>query len=233
MKTTYPACLLLAATALSAPCVHAARPFATEDAGTLAKGSCELEAVAEQSRARAEAKVRTSTAQGACGVGASTQVGFGFSQTRAADGRSRSLTVSGKTLLIDGGDKNPSLTVAYGGDFARKALGEGAELNSTAAMLVVTVPAGDWGTLHANLGAQQQRRPDKVNSGIWALALEKPVSSTVDVGIETYGDARSPAWVGLGLRWTPSAGVSLNASAAQQSGQDRAKAFSLGVKFDF
>ena len=232
MKNNLGIGLLCAATALASLNAHGARPFATEDAGSLAKGACELEPVLEQERAPGEPSVRTSTLQGACGLGAGTQVGLGLSSTRAADLRVRGLALTGKTQLVEGAEGQPSWTVAYGADWERSTAGKGYTLSSVAALLVASVPVGSWGTVHANLGWQQQR-PDKVNSGIWALALEKPVSSTVDVGLETYGDGRSPAWLGTGLRFTPTSGISLNASAAQQTGKEPVKAYSLGMKFDF
>lgn len=224
--------LLWAGAALAALDALAARPFATEDAGTLAKGACEIEPVLEQVKAPGEASVRATTLQGACGVGAGSQVGLGVTRARAADVSGRGLALSGKTQLVDGGDSQPSLTMAYGGDWQKINGGKGYTFSGIGALVTATLPAGDWGTVHANLGWRQQR-PEKINSGIWAVALEKAVTSTVDLGVETYGDARSPAWLGTGLRWTPTAGVSLNASAAQQSGRERVKAYSLGAKFDF
>jgi hypothetical protein len=188
--------------------------------------------VQEQERARSEPHVRTTTLQGACGLGAGTQVGVGVHNVRAADMRTRGLALTGKTQLVEGADGEPGWALAYGADWQRNTNGKGYAISGVAAMLVASVPVGSWGTLHANLGWQQQR-PEKVNSGIWALALEKPISSTVDVGVETYGDARSPAWLGTGLRFTPTPRISLNASAARQTGKNRVKAFSLGAKFDF
>jgi hypothetical protein len=237
MKTISPFAWLLALAAAT-PWLpaHAGRPFATEDAGALSSAACELEPVLEQEKARGEPRVRTVTLQGACGVGAGTQLGLSAQTTRFGDTRWRGLGLSGKTRLMDGGDDKASWTLAYGGDWQRDPAGgtsnKGYTLAGLQALVVASVPAGAWGTLHANLGWQQQR-PEKLTSTVWAAALEKSVTGTLDMGLETFGDDRGSTWVGTGLRWTPMNSFSLNASAAQLTGKERVRAYSLGAKIDF
>lgn len=237
MKPIAPLALLLALAAAGplAP-AHAARPFATEDAGALAAAACELEPVLENEQARGEPRVRTTTLQGACGVGAGTQLGLAVQSSRAGDTRARGLGLSGKTQLVEGAAGQASWALAYGGDWQRdaqnKADGKGYTLSGLQAMVVALLPVGGWGTLHANLGWQQQR-PEKISTNSWALALEKAITDELDAGVETYGDNREATWWGLGLRWTPTPGVSFNVAASRQTGGPRAKAFSLGGKIDF
>ena len=209
---------------------QAARPFVTDDAGALDSGRCELEAVVGTDHARSGPTVRSGVLQGACGVVAGTQLGLAGAHTRAAGERENSFALSGKTLLPLG--SGPALALSYGADFQRTADGGSPRLATLTLALLASMPAGDFGTWHANLGWQQERQP-RQSSTTWGLLLERSLGATLEGGIEAFGDDRSAAWLGLGLRWTLRPGLSLNAAAAQQLDSQRARSVSAGVKFDF
>lgn len=219
---------VLAAATITA--AKAARPFTTDDAGALDNGRCELEAVHGGERARGGPTSRASVLQGACGVVAGTQLGLAWQRASASGEHEDSLALAGKSVLDLGA--GPALALAYGADLLRGADGQSTRLSSVTLGLLASLPAGEFGTWHANLGWQHDRLQRQTRMS-WALLLEKTLSPALDGGVETYGDDRAAAWLGLGLRWTLRPGLSLNAAAAQQLDSQRTRAASVGVKFDF
>lgn len=222
--------LLPALAAATFGAAQAARPFTTDDAGALDSGRCELEAVVGTDQTRSGPTVRCGVLQGACGVVAGTQLGLAWSHASAAGERENSFALSGKSLLPLG--SGPALALAYGADFLRTADSGSPRLASLTLALLASMPAGDFGTWHANLGWQQERQT-RQSSTAWGLLLERSLGATLEGGIEAFGDDRSAAWLGLGLRWTLRQGLSLNAAAAQQLDSQRTRAVSAGVKLDF
>ncbi len=236
-------CAALALTALSlAPLAHAARPFLTDDAGVLEAKSCELEPVLMQARTdyrfapfQGSFRSRGQLIQGACGVGYSTQLGLGFSRTQSEGSSSRETQLSGKTSLIDGGEERPSLTLGYSALFAPRDGGGSQRYDSANLGLIATVPLGKLGFVHGNAVYVMTQSPPGQKSTTWALAWEVPVVEGFDVGVERYSNDRSDdPWWGLGVRWTASKAVSVNASIHKASSQAvKARLTTLGLRFAF
>jgi hypothetical protein len=219
---------LLFALALPA---QAGRPFTTEDAGVLERGSCEWEGVAARWHVPDSSTTRALSTQLGCGVGARTQVALGYASART-DGQSvQSLALGGKTSLSRDAQSPLQLTLAWGGA-TLKAPGRSHHHDTAYLNLVASHTYANGWTAHANLGALRSRLAEQ-DSTNWALALEKAVGGGLDLGAELYGDDRSEPWLGLGARWTASDAFSLNASWARQGGREGGRLLSAGFKLAF
>ena len=207
---------------------HAGRPFSTEDAGVLERGSCEVEAFAEAVRDAPTA--RAASAQFGCGVGARTQLSAAFAQGRIAGERPRALVLAGKTRLVDGGAVQPSLTLAYSYTHDRPD-GASWQRGAVGATGVVTVPARGW-LVHANVGAVAERDPSRTVT-VWALAFERPAAfGSIDAGFELFGDDRSTRWVQVAARWNFRPETLLfDASIGRQTGGGSADRVTVGLKW--
>jgi hypothetical protein len=189
------ACLLVACHAAA----WAGRPFSTEDAGVIGKGSCEVEAFVERLRLSSDPNERGLSAQLGCGVIGATQLAFTLAESRVSGQTSRAMLVSGKSRLIDGGEDKPSFALAWftGRD---RAPNESWRSGATGVVAVVTAPVRDW-LVHANLGVTAERNPSRNVTG-WALAFERlGLVKDIDAGFEFFGDDRNTNWVQLAARW--------------------------------
>ncbi|MBX3637379.1 MAG: hypothetical protein KF683_18580 [Rubrivivax sp.] len=224
--------LLAATAALNAP-VHAGRPLATEDAGLLEPRACELEAFVGRARERDAPRLDAASLQVGCGFGLRSQAALGVGRESAAGERSRSLGLSGKTGLRDGGDDATSFALAWGLG-AADAPGTSMRLETTYLTGVATLPLGGALALHANLGWSRSRSASASTTG-WALALEHAGESGIDVMGEVFGDDRDRRpWVQVGVRASllPER-LWLDASAGVQLWPARPKLLTVGVKLAF
>ena len=225
-----PALAILAA--LHAP-AQAGRPLATEDAGVLAAGECEFETFAGRTRERAAPRLGESSLQFGCGFGMRSQVALGWGRESAAGERSRSLGLTGKTSLRDGGDEATSFALAWGAGRADSP-GTPMRLETTYLTGVATMPLKGSLALHANLGWSRSRSAGASTTG-WGLALERSGEGGIDVMGEVFGDDRERRpWVQLGVRASllPER-LWLDASAGMQTTPARPKALTVGMKVAF
>jgi hypothetical protein len=219
------------AMALIAPAVHAARPLATEDAGVLARGECEWESVGTRLQTEPGATAHAWSTQLACGAGGQTQLALGYAHTKSIASHDQALIFSGKSGLVDGGNEATSVAIAYGVNLLRTATTT-FRLDATSLNLAVSRPLGGALTAHANLGWLHTVNAPR-NTATWNLALEHSLAGGVDIGGEVYGDSRTSPMLGVGLRWTITSRLNLNASFATQSGDDHARLFTVGTKWAF
>ena len=63
--------------------------------------------------------------------------------------------------------------------------------------------------------------------------MEYRLKTSLDTGIEWYGDDRSTSWIGLGLRFAMTEQLVFGASYAAQSDSLRQRLMSLGVTSGF
>ena len=210
----------------------AGRPLATEDAGILDRGACELESSVRRFSSQDEPAVRGWWVQPGCGIGYDTQLAFGGGRSSAGYGRITEVAFSGKTLLQKLADEDGGLVLAYsvGG---LKAPNGGFKHETSALGAVITVPVGPW-AMHGNLGWLRVQSAG-LNSTTWALALERAHAfGPVDLAAETYGDDRSPAWLQAAARWAvvPEK-FHLDASYGVQTSGARPKLLTVGAKLSF
>ncbi|MFN3566301.1 MAG: hypothetical protein ACK4V1_10015 [Burkholderiaceae bacterium] len=218
--------------ALAALPAIAGRPFATEDAGVLAAGECELEAYALRQTPDSAPKESGWWVQPGCGIGHRTQLALGGGRTRVEPERITAAALSGKSWLRELTDEQTGVTLAFavGGE---KTTGARFEHESTALSAVVSSPLGDGLLLHANLGWSRSQA-ERLNSTTWALALERTGAAGLEVGAEVYGDDRTAPWLGVGARYALRAEkLFVDVSWAVQANSARAKLVTFGLKLAF
>lgn len=214
---------------------HAGRPFFSEDAGVLDKGSCEWESVAAHASADGASSSTQLTTQVGCGVGAvgriATQLAAGVGQSRSDGFTDKAYWLSGKSGWSGSGDAPLLLAVAFGANWLRPAGGTSG-LETVFINLVATQPLAEKVTGHLNLG-WLGNRPAKTSAATWNAVLEYALTDAVDIGAEVFGAERSNTFTGVGTRWTVSKMLSLNAGYAVQRSGDRNRLSSLGIKLAF
>lgn len=209
----------------------AGRPLVTEDAGVLEARDCEWESAAVWTSRRGQPRISDQATQLGCGLGFATQMALAAGRSRSEGATTRSLSLSGKTGLHDGGERGTALTLAWGMVGSQPA---GARLRRelTFLNLAASQPLPQGFTGHANLGLTHSRS-ERSSRANWNLALEWAQLPGLDWMGEVYGAERDKPWLGLGWRWAPGQDWSLNASWATQHQTPRARLFSLGVKLAF
>lgn len=217
---------------LLAHAAQAGRPLQSEDAGVLERGSCELEtALARLDPRRGESRQDAGYAQIACGAGGQTQLALAPGLERD-DGRTTTLSATGKTALRPLTDQQTGVVLAYGliGSQPRD---RGLRLTGSTVRLVVTVPRGPW-LLHANLGMLRDH-DSRRDSTLWTLAAERTALGAFDLMAEVFGDDRDRApWLNAGARWRAiDERLSLDASYGVQANGARARIATVGVKLLF
>jgi hypothetical protein len=223
---------LLAVTALVACAMPAlaGRPLASEDAGVLDRGDCELEgAAAHASVSGASGSERA--LQLGCGIGFDTQLALGLARASAGGAHADGLALGGKTSLWKGSE-DAGLALAYSLAWGR-AGGGSWEHAETALNLAYSRPTSKELTLHANLGHAR----DEIGGAAattWSLALEHAGFGALAPMAEVFGDDREGPWWNLDLRWTVAdEKFYIDASYGRQMASGRARLVTLGFKFAF
>lgn len=220
--------------ALCAPTAsQAGRPLVTEDAGVLEPGSCELETYARRITERAAPSSNGFSLQYGCGVGLRTQVAMATTMDRADGATVRGLVFGGKTSISDGGEADPSWTLAWG-LAAEKLPGASLSHESTWLNGVLSMPLGKDLKLHANLGWTRAQSTHQSTTG-WAVALERSTTSGVDVMGEAFASDRDRApWLQVGLRWAAvPEKVFIDGSWGFQTVSSRPRMLTVGLKAAF
>ncbi|MBQ0942592.1 hypothetical protein KAK07_04530 [Ideonella sp. 4Y16] len=216
---------------LSLPAL-AGRPATTEDAGTISPGVCELESYLGHGREDGTPSVGVQSLQLGCGATEHTQLALLGQRAHSAGSSVRSLTLAGKSRLIDGGDDGASIALAYG----LGATDDGAGLRSDQSYVngVVSWPMAPGFVLHGNLGWTRSRQAHASTTS-WALAVEHAASGQWDLMGELFDNDRTRRpWIQAGVRWNPLPNrLWLDASWGWQTGHPRARAMTLGLRFAF
>lgn len=207
----------------------AGRPFLTEDAGVLARGDCEWESVAAQSRVPDSPRARSLSTQLGCGLGGSLQLAANIGWAKAGDERARSLGLGGKWGAWSAGDS--ALTLAWSSSWSR-VRGAGQDWDGGAATLVFSQGLGQAWTAHANL-IHDYSRPERRGRTGWAALVERQLTPQLDAGAELFGEgSQRPGW-GLGARWRPAEAWTLDASWSRSGGEARERLITFGLKREF
>jgi len=232
-----PIALFRSMTLLVALCIattsHAGRPLVTEDAGVLEKGSCELETYARRLTERAVPSSNGFSLQYGCGVGMRTQVALAATMDRADGATVRGLAFGGKTSISDGGEADPSWTLAWGLT-AEKSPGASLGHETTWLNGVFSMPLGKDLKLHANLGWTRAQSTHQSTTG-WAVALERSTASGIDVMGEAFASDRDRApRLQVGLRWAAvPEKVFVDGSWGFQTVSSRPRMLTVGLKAAF
>lgn len=210
----------------------AGRPLATEDAGVLGRGECEIESYTGSVRSSDSDSVATRWVQLGCGIGHATQLALGAGAETSGGERSRPAALTGKTFLRELTDEKAGVALAYT-LFGALEPGNRFRHDATELKVAASVPGSGW-LLHANLGLQHSKT-SKLYSTVWGLAVERPGAiGPVDLMAELIGDDRSPPWVQLAARWAviPER-FYLDTSWGVQTDRVGAKQITVGLKLAF
>jgi len=230
MNTQYPFATAVLLAWLALP-VHAGRPLATDDAGVIETGQCEVESFLARASERGTPSTQGGSMQFGCGVGTQTQVALAAASFRTAGQSEQVWTLSGKTAF--GEAAGGTWALAYGLN-AVKAPGRSLSHEGSFVNGVLTLALRDALKMHANLGwsHSQAGRQSTTN---WALALEQSTSAGVDVMAEAFAsDRESSPWIQLGLRWAAMPDkLFIDGSWGRQTGSTRPSLLTVGLKFAF
>jgi hypothetical protein len=228
----------LIALAVLATClqpVWAARPLATDDAGVIAAGDCEVEASRVRVRSGDSRETETGAALG-CGLAFDAQMGLAYGQASGPEGRARSLALTAKAGVWQGkGEDAAALAVSGAIGWARGA-GQGWEREGSELRLIGTLPLR-YGFVHVNLG---HARPagEGPQATLWGVALEHRPATVAGLGwaplAEIYGDDRGDRWVNVGIRTTVLTDkLFIDLAHARQQAPDKARVWNAGLRFAF
>ena len=212
---------------------HAGRPMATEDAGVLDRGACELESYVARATASGLPSARALSLQLGCGFGYDTQLAFAVAEAKAGGLKARTTTLLGKTALNAPANNTTAFTLAWGLAWAKPDGGSnGHEL--TFLNGVATHPLSSSLKLHANLGWSRSQSA-KASTTNWNLGLEKSYASGIDAMAEIYATDRDDApWVQLAVRWAAIPDkLFVDGSWGLQTGSGSAKQMTVGLKVPF
>jgi hypothetical protein len=210
----------------------AGRPLATEDAGVLNRGDCEIESYAGRARGADMPTLNARWAQVGCGTGFNTELAIGAGREKSEGERSPTAALTGKTFIRELTDEQAGFTFSYAFSGARQSAGsfghEATELRG-----VITVPRGDW-LFHGNLGWERSHET-RTTSSIFGLAVERTGAlGPVDLMAEVFGDDRDAPWVQAGARWAviPKR-LFLDGSWGMQTDSKRSRQITVGLKLAF
>lgn len=242
-NATHPIARVAAAMSLVALCAgllwvrpaSAARPLATDDAGVLSRGDCEAEGYGSRLNLPGVGRESTASMQLSCGLGSDAQIAAGYGHSTRSDdqngNRHEALATAGKLRVVGGDDAPASFALSAGSVMGRTGSGR-FQFDSIYATGVLSGELTERITGHVNVGSSHSRATH-VNSTTWNLAIELALQKGLDVGAEWYGDDRSPAWLGFGVRYAATETLTFGASVAVQSDSLRQRLVSLGVTLGF
>lgn len=210
----------------------AGRPLATDDAGVIERGNCEVESFLARATERGSPSVHGASLQLGCGIAGNTQVALAVTTARGGGESERGLALNGKTAL--GEPANGNAWAVGWGLGALQPDGGGMKYESSFINGIYTRSIDDALKLHANLGWSHSQSTRRSTTG-WALALERSTPASIDVMGEVFGNDRDSApWVQVGLRWTvvPEK-FFLDTSLGRQMNSQRPQQITLGLKAAF
>lgn len=229
-----PAWLAALELSCAVPAALAGRPLQTEDAGILARGDCELEAVLAQGGSGPE-RVRGQGLGLGCGLAPGLQAGVAVAAAKAEGTRGRAAGLGAKWLVAGAAEDGPRLALTAAAEWLREP-GLGWQSASAGLGLVASVPAG-LGTVHLALGHGRDRlgRLDTTSWGLAWEADERPLGGLAWAPMaELVGDDRVGAAFNLGLRLTAVADrLWLDASWGRAFSGSRERVLTLGAKWAF
>ena len=223
---------LAALLAASSTTALAGRPLATEDAGVVERGACEVESFLARATERGSPAVNGASLQLGCGIAGNSQVALALATARGGGESERGIALNGKTALGEPANGN-AWAVSWGLAAVRP---DGGSMKHESSFIngVYTRAIDDALKLHANLGWSRSQSARQSTTG-WALALERSMPASIDLMGEVFGNDRDSApWVQVGLRWTvvPEK-FFLDTSLGRQMNSNRPQQFTLGLKAAF
>ena len=223
--------LLTTGLVMLASAAQANRPLTTDTADVIERGQCQFEPYFSSNRSSGVATQRLSVLQLNCGVPRDTQVGAAFGHTSSGGSSADSLSLGGKTNLIELKDGQAGVAVNYGLS-TLKSPGTSWSQDGSFINLIVSSQVRDGLLAHANLGWSRSRLA-RQNSTLWAAAIEWAATPQLSLSAEAYGDDRSRPWVSTGVVWTAGRAMTINAAFAVQTDTPRVHQLTAGFNLAF
>ena len=148
---------------------------------------------------------------------------------RARGQRAERYRVVGKTTLLEAAAGQTGYGVRYGLNWATGP-GQSTELESSTVLAVATREVRNGVLLHANLGFSRDRLLAR-STGLWSLGVE--TTDALGVAADIYGEERGKPWLSLGMGWRASKDLVVSLAYALQTGDEKTKTLSLGLKLVF
>lgn len=197
----------------------------------LDKADCEWEGIYTRQTTHRSPLQKGWATQLSCGVGLSTEIDLIYGEAHTAGLTAHSVTLEGKTGLIERKNGGIGLTVTWTISGFKKHNQE-FKHDFTQLTLVATQEVMKDVTWHANLG-WLRNQIDHQNLATWNLAGEYAVGSGVDLVGEFYGEEHRKPWWRVGTRWQATEALSLNAGFDMQSENPRIRQWSVGFRIAF
>ncbi len=204
-------------------------PLVSETADALPRGTCQVEFTRSNERTSGAPIVGRSDVQFVCGAGTQSQFAIGMNSSRANSQRAERYRVEGKTTLVAPENGATGFGVRYGLGWAT-GQGQRTELESTTILAVASREVSNGVLAHANLGFTRDRRLSN-NTGLWSVGVE--TTDALSLAADLFGQERSKPSMSFGMGWRASKGVLVSAAFALQTGEDKAKTLSLGLRLVF
>lgn len=210
--------------------VFADHPLVSETADALARGTCQVEFNRANQKADHAATQGSSDVQFSCGAGAHSQFAIGMNSSRVDGLRVENYRAAGKTTLVAPEGGATGFGVRYGLGWVTSQGQNGTELESASVLAVVSREVSNGVLVHANLGFTRDRLQSKT-TGLWSVGVE--TTDALSVAADLFGEERSKPSVSVGVGWRASKDVFISAAYALQTGDEKAKTLSLGLKLVF
>ena len=214
--------------ALCASLAHSSPPLATDDAGTLAPGTCQLEFEQRRFNRRNELDIVP-----ACNFLFDAEIGVGILQISPVSApRIDSVALQFKKAIVSATPGEWGLGIS-GATILASRSGNGVRQNQLTALITRQFDAS---ALHLNLGTVHDREAAAVprNRLTWGVAGEHQANFRLTLVGEAFGQRGFPAIAQIGLRWWAVADwVQLTASTGAQRGEGReGRWVSFGIRLE-
>ena len=204
-------------------------PLVSETADALPRGSCQVEFARATEHTQKQPMTGSSDVQFSCGAGARSQFAIGMNSARVQGRRVEQYRAAGKTTLLEPSNGQTGFGVRYGLTWAT-GLGLSTELESSTIMAVATREVRNGVLVHANLGFSRDRQR-ALSTGLWSLGVE--TTDALAFAADVYGEERGKPSLSLGMGWRAMKGMNISLAYAMQTGDEKFKTLSLGLKLVF
>jgi len=216
-----------AAILLAASCAAwAGRPLSVEDASVVEDHGCQVEAWVDRSR-----DATTGWIVPACNFFWNTEWQAGFARSHEGQTRFSDAYIQAKSLWREVTDDSPFGFASVLGATRKPLNATHRGYDNPYALAVLTIAAGSAPVLvHGNVGWTHDRETSR-DATLWGVAAEAPVSASVALMGEVFGEnSERPFWR-LGARWSAiPKRLEVDLSYLARSGATSAERFiSLGV----
>lgn len=204
-------------------------PLVSETADALPRGTCQVEFTRANQESATLPKEGRSDMQFSCGAGARSQLAIGINSSRAQGLRAEHYRLVGMTTFIAPIEGQTGFGVRYGLGWTT-GQGQQTELDARSILAVASREVRNGVLVHANLGFKRNRLL-ATTTGVWSLGVE--TTDAFSLAADFHGEERSKPSVSAGAGWRASKDVLVSLAYAVQTGDEKTRSLSLGLKLVF